>query len=131
MSQLSFPHGQSRANPAGIYLLKVNNRNTRARYEICSKLTIIISERRQWRPSSIFMVNFEHISHLVLVFYIVNFEHVIAGRECSFRDYLRLVTLSYDRVVRALVVKCCWLKFNVTRPLPRSVNWILALPRKS
>ena len=27
-------------NPAGIYLLKVNNRNTRRRCEICSKLTI-------------------------------------------------------------------------------------------
>ena len=26
--------------PAGIYLLKVNNRNTRTRCEICSKLTI-------------------------------------------------------------------------------------------
>ena len=26
--------------PAGIYLLKVNNINTRARCEICSKLTI-------------------------------------------------------------------------------------------
>ena len=26
--------------PAGIYLLKVNNRNTRARCEICSKLTV-------------------------------------------------------------------------------------------
>ena len=29
-----------RAPPAGIYLLKVNNRNTRTRCEICSKLTI-------------------------------------------------------------------------------------------
>ena len=28
--------------PAGIYLLKVNNRNTRASCEICSKLTIKI-----------------------------------------------------------------------------------------
>ena len=27
------------AFPAGIHLLKVNNGNTRARYEICSKLT--------------------------------------------------------------------------------------------
>ena len=26
--------------PAGIYLLKVNKRNARKRYEICSKLTI-------------------------------------------------------------------------------------------
>ena len=32
---------------AGIYLLKVNNRNTRTRCEICSKLTIKILERRQ------------------------------------------------------------------------------------
>ena len=34
------------ANPAGIYLLKVNNRNTRTRCEICSKLTIKTPERR-------------------------------------------------------------------------------------
>ena len=43
--------------PAGIYLLKVNNRNIRARCGICSKLTIKI------------IVNFEHISHVVLGFY--------------------------------------------------------------
>ena len=61
--------------PAGIYLLKVNNRNTRC--EICSKLTIKIPKRHQWRRSGIFIVNFEHIPHLVLS--IVNFEYVIAG----------------------------------------------------
>ena len=33
-------------SPAGIYLLKVNNRNTRTRCEICSKLTIKTPERR-------------------------------------------------------------------------------------
>ena len=33
-----------------------------------SKLTIKIEDRRQWRRSGIFIVNFEHISHLVLVF---------------------------------------------------------------
>ena len=32
--------------PAGIYLLKVNNRNTRTRCVICSKLTIKTPERR-------------------------------------------------------------------------------------
>ena len=31
--------------PVGIYLLKVNNRNTRTRCEICSKLTIKTPER--------------------------------------------------------------------------------------
>ena len=57
-----------RNNPAGIYLLQVNNRNTRTRCEICSKLTINTPERRHWRRSGVFIVNFEHISHLVLVF---------------------------------------------------------------
>ena len=49
-------------------MLKVNNRNIRARCEICSELTIKIPERRHWRRSGIFIVNFEQISHLVLVF---------------------------------------------------------------
>ena len=61
--------------PAGIYLLKVNNRNTRARCEICSKLTIKTPEQCQWRRSGVFIVNFKHISHLVSI---ANFEHVIA-----------------------------------------------------
>ena len=40
-----------------------NNRNTRIRCEICSKLTIKTPERlRQWRRSDVFIVNFEHIS---------------------------------------------------------------------
>ena len=59
--------------PAGNYMFRVDNRNTRVRCEICSKLTN--TRQRQWRPSDVFVVNFEHISHLVLS--IVNFEHVI------------------------------------------------------
>ena len=55
-------------NPVGIYMLKVNNRNTRARCEICSKLTMKTQERCQWRRPGAFIVNFEHILHLVLVF---------------------------------------------------------------
>ena len=45
-------------NPADIYLLKVNNnRNDRTKCEICPGVII---------------VNFEHISHLVLVFLLLN-----------------------------------------------------------
>ena len=40
-----WPFGQS---PAGNYMFKVNNRNTR-RCEICSKLTTKTPERRHWR----------------------------------------------------------------------------------
>ena len=50
--------------PAGIYKSKVNNRNTRTRSEVCSKLTVKTQERRQWRRSGVFIVNFEHILHL-------------------------------------------------------------------
>ena len=55
-------------NPAGICLLKVNNRNTRTRCEICLELTIKTPKRSQWCRSGVFIVNFEHISLLVLVF---------------------------------------------------------------
>ena len=34
--------------PAGNYMFKVGNRNTRTRCEICSRLTIKIPERRHW-----------------------------------------------------------------------------------
>ena len=44
-------------SPVGIYLLKVNNRNTRTRCEIFLNLTM--------RRSDVFIVNFEHISHLL------------------------------------------------------------------
>ena len=54
--------------PAGNYLLKVSNRNTIRRCAICTKLTIKPSERCQWCRSGVFVVNFEQISHLALVF---------------------------------------------------------------
>ena len=59
---------QSLLNTAGNYMFKVNNRNTRTRCEICSKLTLKIPEQRHWCRCGVFTVNFEHISHLVLVF---------------------------------------------------------------
>ena len=53
---------------ANICLFKVNNRNTRKRCKICVKLTIKPPEQRHWRPSGVFIVKFEHISDLFLVF---------------------------------------------------------------
>ena len=55
-------------NPVSIYMFKVNNKNTKTRCEIFSKLTVRTLERYHWRRSGVFIVNFEHISHLVLVF---------------------------------------------------------------
>ena len=59
---------QTKANPAGNYMFKFNSRNTTARCEICSKLTIKTSERCHWRRFGFFIVNSEHISRLGLVF---------------------------------------------------------------
>ena len=58
--------------PAGNYMFKVINRNTRTRREIYSRLTIKIPER--WRRSGNFIVNFEHILHLALVFLLLTLD---------------------------------------------------------
>ena len=53
---------------ANIYLFKVKNKNASKKREICSKLTVKTPERRHWHRSGAFIVNFEHISRLFLVF---------------------------------------------------------------
>ena len=54
--------------PSKYYLFKVNNRNSKKRYEICSKLAIKTPERCQWRYFGFSIVNLEHISHFFLIF---------------------------------------------------------------
>ena len=67
---------------AGIYLLKVNNRNTRTRRKICSKLTIKTPERCR-RRSGVFIVNIEHISHLALVFLLLTLNKLRNSKKCQ------------------------------------------------
>ena len=59
-------------HPSRYFMFKVNKINTRARYEIYSKLTIKTPERCHWCRSGVFSVNFEHISHLVLMSLFLN-----------------------------------------------------------
>ena len=60
---------QVNAYLANIYLFKVNQRNTRKRCEIF-----------HWRRSTVFIVDFEHISHLFLVFLWLTFsKEILAG----------------------------------------------------
>ena len=44
--------------------------------EICPKLTIKTPERRHWNRFGVFIVNFEQISHIVLVFLNVGWEAI-------------------------------------------------------
>ena len=81
---LEFYHKPKRSSsfrlfyPANIYLFKVNNRNTRKRCETCSKLTIKTPERRQWRCSGVFIVNFERILLFFLVFLLLTLNKCIS-----------------------------------------------------
>ena len=38
----------------GTFLFKIDNRNTKTRYEVCSKLRIKTPERRQWRQNLVY-----------------------------------------------------------------------------
>ena len=51
----------------------LNNRNTKKKCEMCSKLRKKIPERRQWFHSVVFIIIFKYISHLSFV-----------GFECAF-----------------------------------------------
>ena len=69
------------------------------RCEICSKLTIKTLKRRHWRRFGVFIVNFEHISHLCSRVTIANFEQVNAGW-AKIPIYFSLTILRYLK-------KCC------------------------
>ena len=58
---------------------KLTIKTLEQRCEICSKLTIKTPKRRQWRRFGVFIVNFEHVSHLCSSVSIVNFGQVNAS----------------------------------------------------
>ena len=63
----------------GIYLFKINRRNTRTRGEICSKLTIkITDERHHWCYPDVFVVNFTDFTACSGNF-TADFEHIYAS----------------------------------------------------
>ena len=61
------------SNPAGIYLLKVNNRSTRTRCEICSKLTIKTPERRHWPTVMPTKLNVDEVFNKILKYALLRF----------------------------------------------------------
>ena len=90
--------------PACIYWFKVNNWNTRPICELYSKLTRKMLERHHWRRSGVFLVNFEHISQIGLVFPLLTLsKYILAGTHFSLVHFewaqhiqlTYLVTLSF------------------------------------
>ena len=69
---------------AGNYISKDNKRNTRVRCKIYSKLTKKTPERRQWCRSGVFIVNFEHLSYLFLLFLLLTLSSLMpAGKKAK------------------------------------------------
>ena len=67
------------ASQPAITCLKLAKETLEQGCEICSKLTIKTPKRHHWRRFGVFIVNFEHISHLCSSVSIVNFEQVNDG----------------------------------------------------
>ena len=63
--------------PTSIWLLKVNFKRTRTRCEICSELKIEIVNLCH---SGVFIVNFQHISYFLPVFFLLNLNVLIPTR---------------------------------------------------
>ena len=76
--------------PTGKYMFKVNNRNTRTRCEIWSKLTIKTPGQSHWRCSSVFIVHFEHISLLFLVFLLLTWSRKMPTGLCIHINWSKL-----------------------------------------
>ena len=90
--------------PAGINLCKVNNGNIRTMCSIYSKLIIKTPQRQHWNLPSVFIVNFEQISHIVLVSALMIFQQLNARRA---RLYSPLLVLwSVQTNPRYLRMKC-------------------------
>ena len=72
----------------------------------CSKLTIKTPERRQWCRSVVFIVNFEHISNLFLVFLLLTLNmQLLAGnyfQETSISDIWHWQPLKLFRFLEML-----------------------------
>ena len=79
-------------------------RNTRKRCETCSKFTIKTTETRQWHRFGIFIFNFEHVSHLFLVFLLLTLTWM-AINVCKFRTWM---------VINVCNFKYFW--FSITAP---------------
>ena len=67
------------ANQVTFYLFKVNNRNTK-KCDRCSKVTIKTPEQHHGRRSGVFIVEFEYILRIFVVFLLITLNKKILDR---------------------------------------------------
>ena len=109
------------SNLENIPMVEVNNGNTRRKCGICSELTIKTPERRR---SGVFIINFERISHLFLLFLLLALNFVAPATKFNFskekylwnafddiRIYL-VLTLTWNGWKEALLIVFPYRKFH-------------------
>ena len=57
------------------------------------KVTIKTSERRHWCRSGVFVVNFEHISHLVLVILLLTLNRQMPTAAVNWDDFRKVIDI--------------------------------------
>ena len=115
------------------------------RYEICSKLTLKTSERRNWRRHGVFSINFEHISRFFSSVYVVNFEYVnvywvnavlnvfkvnnqpTVSRKCVVSSTLILCLFNFEHVLERNVAQVIYTKTHMTKKQRKESNQKLTL----
>ena len=108
--------------PANKYMFKVDNRNTRKRYETCSTLTITTIERRHWRRYGVFIVNLEYIPHFFQVFLLLTWTGIFWAEAVKIFLWLTLDTLSslytYEVFLLVLLSIIHWYAYNSSSKTP-------------
>ena len=102
-------------------MFKVQNKSTRKRCNICSKLNIRILEQR---CSGVFNVNFEHISHVCLMFLLLKFNRsMFAGNLWWYLSCISYKITRSKSVIQSLE-KCTECIRNQQQSHQRDVKWL-------
>ena len=100
--------------PAGIYWFNINNENTGATSEICSKWTIKTPERRQW-CSGVFIVNFEEISDIVLMFSLLILSQLGWGCQVVDLEHIQVIIPTHTWIITYIIRSFMLAKKNSER----------------
>ena len=108
-------------------MLKSNNRNTKRKCKVSPKPTKKTQEECQWHRSSVFIVKFEHISHLFIVLLLLTLNMEKFVEYCWIKILLRQLSIEQRYIFKVctkstkniITLNIVVFMFKVTKPLDR------------
>ena len=70
--------------------------------ETCSKLTTKKPERRYWRSSGVFIVNFKHNLHLILMCILLTSRREMPARKMDLTDLINRLRATFSKISQAI-----------------------------